>query len=314
MTRPVFVLSLPRSGSTLLQRLLAAHPDVATTAEPFVLLPLVYGLRPAGARSEYGHQLTAEAIEQFCRELPAGLDDYRAALRGAATELYRGASRGAPVFLDKTPAYSLVPDSVLELFPDADYVFLWRNPLAVAASISESWYGGRWTFRAHADYLTLALPRLVDAYRGAGDRVLAVRYEDLVADPHRGLEQVFAHLGVPFDDVVLDAFADVELRGDRKDTTGIARYRSLSDEPLTRWVEAFHNPVRRAWARRYLHDIGDDRLATMGYDRAELESALDGAPRGRRGAVRDAADVVRHAVGINARGRILRQDAGLRWL
>ena len=299
----------------MLQRLLAAHPAVATTAEPFVLLPMAYSLRRTGARTEYGPPLAAEAIEQFCAELPGGVDDYRSALRQAATDLYERASGGAAeVFIDKTPAYSLVPDSVREIFPDAACIFLWRNPLAVAASMSESWYDGRWTFRAHADYLTLGLPRLLAAYRADEARVLSLRYEDLLTSPAAVLERAFSYLDLPHDADVVEAFSEVELRGDRKDSWGMERYRSISEEPLTKWAEAFHTPVRRAWGRRYLDWLGADRLALMGYDAAELAAALDRAPNAWSALPGDVAAVALHLVQVNARARILRQEGGFRWL
>lgn len=315
MIRPVFILSVPRSGSTLLQRLLAAHSAVATTAEPFVLLPMAYGLRGSGARTEYGHQLTVEAIEQFCRNLPGGENDYRAVVRRGVTELYDLASGGsARVFVDKTPAYSLMPDTVLEIFPDAPCIFLWRNPLAIAASISESWYGGRWTFRGHADYLTLGLPRLVAAERVAGDRSLSLRYEDLLADPLTTMERVFAFLDLPVEADVVAGFSDVVLQGDRKDSRGMARYDAISAEPLTRWAQAYRTPVRRMWASRYLDLLGDDVLGRMGYDREDLEAALTDSPTEWGRVPSDAASVLRHAVAVNARARILRQKHSLRWL
>ena len=48
---PVFLLSLPRSGSTLLQRLLAVSPEVATAPEPWFLLPLVQSTRATGTHN-----------------------------------------------------------------------------------------------------------------------------------------------------------------------------------------------------------------------------------------------------------------------
>ena len=53
--RPIFIFSAPRSGSTLLQRVLAAHTQVATASEPWILLPLLSPLYDhipgAGGRS-----------------------------------------------------------------------------------------------------------------------------------------------------------------------------------------------------------------------------------------------------------------------
>ena len=70
MTEPVFLFSLPRSGSTLVQRLIAGHPEVATTSEPWVLLPLLYTMRRPGAFTEYGHRTAVRAIDDFTGQLP----------------------------------------------------------------------------------------------------------------------------------------------------------------------------------------------------------------------------------------------------
>ena len=62
--RPVFLLSLPRSGSTLVQRLLASHPEVATAAEPWVMLPHLYARRERGIAAEYTQPIAARAITE----------------------------------------------------------------------------------------------------------------------------------------------------------------------------------------------------------------------------------------------------------
>ena len=69
-TRPLFLLCLPRSGSTLVQRVLASHAEIATVSEPWLLLPLLYSIREHGIRAEYWHQTAAQAIADFIEELP----------------------------------------------------------------------------------------------------------------------------------------------------------------------------------------------------------------------------------------------------
>jgi hypothetical protein len=52
----------------------------------------------------------------------------------------------------------------------------------------------------------------------------------------------------------------------------------VSSDPLERWRQTLNNPVRKAWCRRYLHWIGRDRLAVMGYDLDGLIAELDSLP------------------------------------
>src|SRR5690349_14306880 len=101
---PVFVFSITRSGSTLVQRVIGSYPGVATTSEPWLLIPLLYTLRRRGVVAEYTHELAVEAIEDFCKQLPHGTEDYRGELRRFVLRLYAAAAgEGTRYFLDKTP-------------------------------------------------------------------------------------------------------------------------------------------------------------------------------------------------------------------
>jgi hypothetical protein len=277
--QPVFIFSIPRSGSTLLQRVLAAHDGVATTSEPWLLLPLAYSLRPTGIDGEYVHASMVQAIRDFCSQLPEGSKDYEGALRDAVLKLYRrAAGPKARYFLDKSPPYCLVASEIMRLFPDGKFIFLWRNPLSVVASIIETWEPWRPTlFR---DDLFAGLPRLVSASLAAGARAHSVRFEDLAEGDHAALTALTSYLGLEFQPESLQTFASVELNGRMGDPTGVHRYSRLSAEPREKWRRTFSNPVRRAWMRRYLNVIGRERLAVMGYAASELELQLDLAPAG----------------------------------
>ncbi len=275
MIRPIFVLSLPRSGSTLVQRVLATHPQISTAAEPWLLLPHGYALRERGMAAEYTQPIAARAIREFVAELPEGEDDYWSALRGFALELYtKAAEPDATHFLDKTPRYHYIAPELFRLFPDAKVIFLWRNPLAVVASIVETWTRGRWNVdRWQGDLRGVA--SLVEASQAHAEDTLAVNYESLVSTPETTWPGIFTYLELPFDPSLLTSFADVRLRGTMGDPTGVDRYQELSTEPLDKWKRTLANPWRKRWCREYLEWIGDERLAMMGYDAETLRTELD---------------------------------------
>src|SRR6516165_4829830 len=52
----IFLFSQPRAGSTLLQRILGRHPDIHTVAEPWIMLPSFYVMRPDRCEAEYTTQ------------------------------------------------------------------------------------------------------------------------------------------------------------------------------------------------------------------------------------------------------------------
>lgn len=295
-------MSLPRSGSTLVQRILATHETIATASEPWILLPYLYTLREHGIYAEYNHRLLAGAVEDFCAVLPGGRDDYIAELRRFTLRLYGKASpENARYFLDKTPRYHLVADEIMSTFPDGKHVFLWRNPLAVVASLMTTWGAGRWNVYRFKVDLFDGVENLVRTYEKYEDKVHAMRYEALISSPEQTLRGAFRYLDLPFDPSALDLFGSVELRGRWGDHSGTQKYAQVSDEPLEGWRQVLNNPLRKAWCRRYLRWIGSDRLAVMGYDLDDLNDALDSLPasygrigsdvgRGCWGLIRDLAE------------------------
>lgn len=281
--RPVFIFSLPRSGSTLLQRILGAHPAISTMSEPWLLLPLLSAPRNYAMYAEYDHREYVKAMEDFCARLPGGRDDYRRAVRTFALQLYGRACSGSAVyFLDKTPRYHLIAKEILEVFPEGKFIFLWRNPLAVSASMMQTWSGGRWNLYRFKLDLYQGLANLVDVYRDDSGKSCSIRYEDLIAEPETQIRKLLAYLDLPYDPAMVGSFNDVGLEGRMGDPTGVRSYDSVTRAPLEKWLGIMNNPLRRSWARRYLAWIGEARLATMGYSMSEIMRALDGAPRSLR--------------------------------
>jgi Sulfotransferase family len=316
--QPIFIFSVSRSGSTLLQRIIAAHPGVATVSEPWLLLPYAYALRREGVDAEYSHPKMVDAIEDFCQELPGKREDYRRELREWVLRLYEQAAAGqqARYFLDKSPPYCLIAREIIELFPGAKFVFLWRNPLSVAASVIETWEPWRPTLFP-GDLFT-GLPRLIAARAEVGPRAHSVRFEDIVGGEERSLRGLMEYLEIEFDPEALSSFSKVELNGRTGDPTGVKRYSALSSEPRQKWKQTLANPLRRDWARRYLNVLGAERLSAMGYDAGELLRELGEQPLSARGLLPDIgrllADVAKEPVRVHTRNRRLHSPNVIRKL
>lgn len=277
MLKPLFIFSLPRSGSTLLQRVLAADCQIASAAEPWVLLPFVYTLREQGIRAEYSHQLANLALNDFIRALPNGKQDYLSAIGSVMNELYQKVTKDkdARYFLDKTPRYALIADEIIEMFPDGKFIMLWRNPLAVIASMIETWGSGKWNISIHRVDLFDGLANLIDSYQSHSEKVLAVQYESFLQSPEKELSRIAEYLEVKLDADLLKSFHQVKFSGIMGDPTGFKNYRSVDSEPLEKWKATINNPLRKMWCRRYLRWVGEERLRIMGYDMNELFRELD---------------------------------------
>jgi hypothetical protein len=240
-------------------------------------------LRKHGIYAEYNHRALVQAVEDFCKVLPGGRSDYNIEIRELATHLYGKASPdGTQYFLDKTPRYHLISDEIIDTFPEAKYLFLWRNPLAIVASIIETWANGRWNLYRFKVDLFDGIENLIRTYERHKDKVYAVQYEALVTKPEKTWDELFCYLDLPFDRSTLELFGDVKLGGRMGDHSGPNKYAKVSDESLQKWTRTLDNPVRKAWCRRYLHWIGRDRLAVMGYDLEDLVAELDSLPTSYR--------------------------------
>lgn len=290
--KPIFLFSISRSGSTLVQRIIAAHEGVATASEPWLLLPHAYTLRRGGVDAEYVQRLMVDAIEDFCEGLPGGSREYADEMRSFILRLYeRSAGDGATHFLDKTPPYCLVAEEIMRLFPEGKFVFLWRNPLSVVASLIETW--GPWYPTFMSSDLFIGLPRLVAAFEANRSRVHAARFEDLSGGEEDRWRALMDYLEIGFEPDALTGFARVELAGRMGDPTGRKRYSALSAEPQQKWKGALANPLRREWCRRYLRFLGSERLTSMGYDLERLTAELDAQPRSLDSVVPDLWQVVK---------------------
>ena len=240
---------------------------------------MLYSRRTSDIYADYGHATLAQAIDDFVTALPNGEDDFRVEMRAFLCRLYEKA--GGPdcqYFLDKTPRYHLVAEEILRLFPDDRFIVLWRNPLAIAASMMQTWGQGRWNLYRFKVDLYRGLDNLVRSCETDSKRICTLRYEDLVMSPERELRRVLDFLDLPFNPDILSQFGNVRLAGTMGDPTGAQAYNTISADPLVKWHEAFSNPLRKWWARRYLRWLGEDRLHVMGYQMRDLLEELEAIP------------------------------------
>lgn len=273
--QPVFIFSLPRSGSTLLQRMLATSNRISTTSEPWILLPFLYTLKQDGLVSEYGHKLSVNAVEDFIRGFSNGRKDYFDELRKFIMKLYeKRIEPGSDYFLDKTPRYHLICHEIISLFPEGRFIFLWRNPLAVVSSILKSWTGGKWKVSYFKIDLYRGISNLIDAFAANSQKVYSLQYENLIDAPSREIQKLCSYLGIEYSEEMIHSFSSVRLKGRMGDQIGMSKYSQLHSPSINAWPNTFNNPYRRLWARRYLLWIGD-RLSLMGYSRTEIEKQLN---------------------------------------
>lgn len=273
----LFLISQPRAGSTLLQSVLAGIDGLVTTAEPWLMLHPTYALREQGHSADYDSRAAFRALSGFLTAMPGGRSDYVAALRLLGLHLYGHAcaSRHGRLFLDKSPRYHYILTELLEVFPNARFILLLRNPLAVLASVLSTWVRGKWArLRFYRDDLLLAPQRLVEAKESVTGNVFVMYYEDLVAAPEVQVSHLCAWLGEPYSPELLTYGQRPLPAGEFGDPTGIRRHSRPSPESLDRWQELGRHPQTRHLALAYLDALGQDTVTRMGYNSDALRDQL----------------------------------------
>jgi hypothetical protein len=262
----VFLVSQPRSGSTLLQSVLGRNSRVYTCSEPWIALPLVYGMKRSECEFEFNGVTSRKAIDNFFAENGVTDDFFYSETGRYLGSLYRKCLEGSgkDIFLDKTPRYYEILQDLARALPGAKFVLLHRNPLSVLTSILQSWmYGDLRRLALCQRDLHAAPHRMLDFENGlAGDR-LVVRYEDLVTSPREEVARLCSFLEVEFEPEMLQV-GDVGtfFLGDRntKELVG------LCDSSVDSWRGPFRERHMKNFLHYYLEDLGRETVERFGYD------------------------------------------------
>jgi hypothetical protein len=280
-TNLILLISQPRAGSTMLQRILAGHPEIHTTAEPWLMLHPVYALRERGHEAEYGARTAFRALQDFLDSLECGQSHYIEALQRMAVYLYGIAcdQAGKNLFLDKTPRYYFIIPELAQIFPGAKFIILLRNPLSVLASILNTWVKGEWIrLSRHYENLVLAPRLLLEGIELLGSRATVVHYENLVSEPASQVANLCVQLELDFEPEMLEYGHRPSPKGRHGDPSGVHKHMYPTTASLDRWLELGHSRQTRHLADAYLASLGPEFVRSMGYDYEDMKLQLDRVP------------------------------------
>jgi Sulfotransferase family len=195
--RPIFIVGLPRSGSTLLEQILSSHPQVEATHE-----------LPEGGRMTRQVDRRGPGRDRYPEALAAAPDSLFAELGEWYEEETRRYRSGAPYFIDKMPNNFANIGLLALALPAAIFVNARRDPLDTCLSCYKQLFARGQSFTYDLEELGLYYldyRRMMDHWHTVlPGRVLDVQYEDVVADLEPQVRRLLAHCGLPWDDACLD--------------------------------------------------------------------------------------------------------------
>ena len=176
--------------------------------------------------------------------------------------LYRRAleASGKRFFLDKTPRYHMILPELRRVFPEAHFVFLLRNPIAVLASVIDTWAPDDCVhcLRPFRHDLALAPGHIAEAIRRPDGHSAVIRYEDLAAQPAPAVARLCERLRIPFEPAMLEyGRSEAGQAAFRFGDTGTVYRKSRPvASRIARWKKTLDSPLRRAWAHGCLQSLG----------------------------------------------------------
>jgi hypothetical protein len=199
----VFIIGAPRSGTTWLQAMMAAHPSICSTIDElklfdFFTVPLEKGWQyllslqkgTGGSRNGLAAMWTDREFYEFLNEFVGRVYNQVAALKPEAT-----------VLLDKAPAYSNCVEHIDRLIPQAKFLHIIRDGRDVAVSLTTAGQGwGRlWAPKKIKMAASTWKSYVLEAQKARQyrQRYLEVRYEELLTSGPQVLRTVFDFIGEP---------------------------------------------------------------------------------------------------------------------
>ncbi len=208
---PFFIVGSGRTGSTLLRMMLAAHSRIAIPPETWFMLPLVQRFsveRPLNAQelnqaielmtSHYrwsDMEMPAEELRRGVRQLAQPrLADLVGLVYGKHLQ-----GSGKVRWGDKTPPYIQILPQLAAVFPGAKFICLVRDGRDVAKSFQGLRMYGPWLHDNTVEWRDACYWERKWMKSGYSDRILPVRYEDLVTDAEASLRRICEFLGEEFE-------------------------------------------------------------------------------------------------------------------
>lgn len=281
MTDVVFVVGAPRSGTTLLRRMLDSHSNLAGPHEYPLICTAIEYFKERDLEEVHGFLDLIYASDRFLawgvgrtlveRRIASGVGSVRELVE-CILDAYLS-SRGAATFIDKNIRNIAALEPLLAMFPKAQFVHIVRDGRDVALSLRDrKWASYQLGVSPRRDIrhlkggalLWLDAIDLFDTFvRCYGPLHLRVRYEDLVLAPEKVLSGICEFLGLEFEQQMLEFYSKQDPT--MSDKSAVLNHGALLGQEVTSArIERFRSSLADSEISA-IENLLEDRLRMLGY-------------------------------------------------
>lgn len=183
---PIFIVGLPRAGSTLTEQIIASHSKVEGTRELPYISRMAYGLEKQGTYPTKMNDVDSESLTKLANQYVQMASDHR--------------KTNLPFFIDKHPNNCLHIGLIYKIFPNAKIVEVRRNPIDNCISAFKQYFqfGQEFSFDlAAVGHYYAHYDRLMQHwYKVLPNNVFRLQYEDLLDSSESKISELIAFLGL----------------------------------------------------------------------------------------------------------------------
>lgn len=273
----IFLISQPRSGSSLIQHLLMGSDKINSVPEPWQMLALVSTYKNFDVMQGFNQRFTSINFKRYLNTIPNGYLNYLEEVKCLSLKMYGERAKNSEFFLDKTPRYYHIIPELYQLFPRAKYIFLVRNPLAVFSSILDyNFKGDVYEFLASNDRLDdlLLAPQNIFTSSINTDNSLIIRYEDVIENSEEVISKVFKYLGINQTPVKSYSITNEFKKSTSIDTKSLHRHDMPVKDYLYSWKSVINSTQKKRAALDYLDKLNSQFEDYFGYDLVNIRNEL----------------------------------------
>lgn len=186
--KPIFILGMPRTGTTLVERILGQHPDVISIGEfpdfPLEVASAAQQINAGQSLVEAALQLDYEALGQRYLQQAAEM------------------AQGKPIFIDKLPFNFLYCGLIQKALPQARIIHLVRDPMDTCYAVYKTLFNQVYSFSYQldelADYFIEYKKMMAHWHQVIPGKILDVHYEQVVAEPEAQAKRILEWCGLPW--------------------------------------------------------------------------------------------------------------------